>query len=249
MAAAVLVSLWLAERPRLWTALLLGVILGAGGLTKPTTWAAVAVLPLTLLLFDYRLAPAAAAAAGLGRLCRPRARARLCDHVGCPLLVALRPADRGGEPPGNRPGVRRLPHPSSRSTDRRIGAALLEYLTIPGTILAVVGAVVAWRRHRSAAIILIVWAIAVIISAVLLPRWPNPRYFATAMVPLAGFVVLGTLALWNAVIRFWRHGARSGRVVASIVVVAAFVPATLFDAQRARGPGHATYPGLVEAST
>ena len=54
MAAAVLVSLWLAERPRLWTALLLGVILGAGGLTKPTTWAAVAVLPLTLLLFDYR---------------------------------------------------------------------------------------------------------------------------------------------------------------------------------------------------
>ena len=246
MAAAVLVSLWLAERPRLWTALLLGVILGAGGLTKPTTWAAVAVLPLTLLLFDYRsprLRPRLLAWGGY---------AALALALGYAITSVARFSSLYDQPIAaeNHRGIGQVFDDFSSVVSVNgpwIGAALLEYLTIPGTILAVVGAVVAWRRHRSAAIILIVWAIAVIISAVLLPRWPNPRYFATAMVPLAGFVVLGTLALWNAVIRFWRHGARSGRVVASIVVVAAFVPATLFDASVLADPVHATYPGLDQS--
>ena len=50
--AAALTSIRLALRPRIATALLLGGLLGAGGLTKPTAWAAAAVLPFTLLLFD-----------------------------------------------------------------------------------------------------------------------------------------------------------------------------------------------------
>ena len=53
VAAAVLLAIRLARQPRLVTALLLGVVIGAGGLTKPTAWVAVVVLPFTLLLFDY----------------------------------------------------------------------------------------------------------------------------------------------------------------------------------------------------
>ena len=49
--------------------------LGAGGLTKPTTWVAIVVLPFTLLLFDYALAARAPPAPGLGGLRGPRARA------------------------------------------------------------------------------------------------------------------------------------------------------------------------------
>ena len=53
VAAAVLASIRLAQNPRIATALLLGAVIGAGGLTKPTTSVAVVVLPFTLLLFDY----------------------------------------------------------------------------------------------------------------------------------------------------------------------------------------------------
>ncbi len=56
--AAVLVSLRLLRNPRPYTALLLGAVLGAGALTKPTAWVAAFVLPFTLLLFD-RSAPLA----------------------------------------------------------------------------------------------------------------------------------------------------------------------------------------------
>ena len=53
-AAAVLASIRLARSPRLVPrAAARRRILGAGGLTKPTTWVAAVVLPFTLLLFDY----------------------------------------------------------------------------------------------------------------------------------------------------------------------------------------------------
>src|SRR6478735_1382116 len=53
VAAAIMIAIRLAQRPRLVSALALGVAIGAGGLTKPTTSVAVVILPFTLLLFDY----------------------------------------------------------------------------------------------------------------------------------------------------------------------------------------------------
>ena len=71
VAAAVLVAIRLAQQPRIVTALLLGVVIGAGGLTKPTTSVAVVVLPFTLLLFDYASPLAAPQAPDLARATLP----------------------------------------------------------------------------------------------------------------------------------------------------------------------------------
>ena len=109
-----------------------------------------------------------------------------------------------------------------------------------------VGRVAAWRRNRPAATILIVWALSVIVSAILLPRWSNPRYFAAAMVPIAGFVVLGAQAFWDRIVGSWRHGAATGRVAASAAVLLTFLPALLLDTRVLVDPVHASYPGLDE---
>ena len=245
VAAAVLVSFWLARRPRLSTAILLGIILGAGGLTKPTAWAAAVVMPCTLLLFDY---------------VAPRLRQRLLAWAGyAGLAIALGYAITSIArltPLYDQP-IAAENHVGLGQMFDNFGAlalehaalimlALLQYLTIPGAIFAVVGAVVAWRRHRSGAIILIVWAVAVLVSAILLPRWSNPRYFAAAMVPIGGFVVLGALALWDRVVSRWTHGVRTGRLAACIVVLLTFLPAVLFDTRVLVDPVHASYPGLDE---
>jgi hypothetical protein len=50
--------------------------------------------------------------------------------------------------------------------------------------------VIAARRHRAAAVILGVWTLAVMASALLLPLTEYPRYFATAMAPF--LILLGT---------------------------------------------------------
>ena len=242
VAAAVLVALWLTHRPRLRTAILLGVILGAGGLTKTTAWAAVLVMPVTLLLFDFA---------------SPQVRRRLLEWSGYSgLAVALgyaitaisRLTPYYDEPTTawNYRGFGQISGLAALSNGIWIVASLVEYLTIPGTVLAIAGAVVAWRRNRGAAAVLIVWAVAVIVSAILLPRWPNPRYYATAMVPIAGFVVLGELALWSRVVGSWRRGAASGRIAAGTVVLATLLPAALFNLQVLADPVHAAYPGKDE---
>ena len=244
VSAAILVTLWLAQRPRLGTALLLGAILGAGGLTKATAWAAVVVLPVTLLLFDFaapKLRRRALAWAGYSGLAVALGYAitsisRLTPYYDKPTAWNHRGL---GQISGSFGSI-------ALSNGAWIMTALVEYLTIPGTVLAVTGAIVAWRRNRAAATVLIVWAVAVIVSAILLPRWPNPRYFATAMVPLASFVVLGELALWGRVVGRWRHGPRSGRIAAHTVVLLTLVPAALFNLQVLADPVHATYPGKDE---
>ena len=241
VSAAVLVTLWLARRPRLGTALLLGVILGAGGLTKATAWSAVVVLPVTLLLFDFDA---------------PQVRRRLLVWSGYSGLalalgyaitsVSLLTAYHDQPAEWNHRGLGQLSESFGLITVANgawIILELVDYLTIPGTVLAVVGAIVAWRRNRAGAGVLLIWAVAVIVAAILLPRWPNPRYFAAAMVPLAGFVVLGELALWNRVVRTWRRGQASGRIAAFAVVALTLVPAALFNFQVLADPVHASYPG------
>jgi len=54
VAAALLLQLRLARRPTLGEALLLGLVFAAGALTKSTTQVAVALLPVGLLLLDWR---------------------------------------------------------------------------------------------------------------------------------------------------------------------------------------------------
>ena len=105
VAAAVLVSLRLCKRPRLYTALLLGACSAQAALTKPTTWVAAFVLPFTLLLFDHALAArrAGASCSGSGTR-RSRSRSATPSPDRAPD-AALRPADEARRTSARRAGA------------------------------------------------------------------------------------------------------------------------------------------------
>ena len=243
VAAAVLVSLRLLQQPRPYTALLLGAVLGAGALTKPTAWVAAFVLPFTLLLFD-RTAPAArrrfllwlghaalAVGVGYGLSCI----ARLTPLYDLPMKV-----------PNQRAPGQALDDllPTLRANWRPLWDGLLGYLTLPGVLLAALGAVVGWRRHRPAAAILAVWTAAVLVSALLLPLTEYPRYVATAVVPLSGFAAIGALAGWDAIAGGSWASPPVRRAAAVAAAVLAVLPAGLFGARVLADPQRASYPGL-----
>jgi hypothetical protein len=243
VAAAVLVSIHLVRRPRPYTALLLGAILGLGGLTKPTVWAAAVVLPFTLLLFDY------AAPLVRRRLLMWFGYALLAVALGYAITSIARLTPLYDQPIAN-PNQRTLGEaldnlgPVLREHWSPLWAALRGYLTIPGLVLAGIGAVAGARRHRSAAAILGIWTLAVLVSALLLPLVEYPRYFATAMVPLSGFVGIGGLAVWDA-LTGGSWGSPRARIAAAVAVAAvALVPAVRFDAAVLADPAHASYPAL-----
>lgn len=244
VAAAALVSIRLTLRPRLASALLLGAILGAGGLTKPTVWVGAVVLPCTLLLFDRDapllrrrlLAWAGYAALALALAYAIASIARLTPLYDRPIAVE------------NHRGIAEVFDdlgPTLLRNGKDVAVGLFGYLTLPGFVLTFIGARVAWRRHRPAAAILGVWALAVLVSAILLPLWGNPRYFSAAIVPLAGFMALGGLEVWDRILRTWRNPAQA-RIVACAIVALTLLPAARFDTHVLADPARADYPGLDE---
>jgi hypothetical protein len=246
VAASVLVSIRLVRHPRPYTALLLGAVLGAGGLTKPTAWTAVVVLPFTLLLFD-RASPHARR-----RLLVWAANAALALALGygISLIARLTPYYDLPLSTENHRQLGQVFHdvwPTLRANGPGLWSGLSGYLTIPGTLLAAAGAAVAWRRDRAAATFIAVWTLSVLATALLLALWAYPRYFAVAIVPLSGFAAIGTLAAWDAVLaapwgqRRWRIGA------CCALAAAALVPATRFDASVLANPAAAHYPGTDRA--
>ena len=125
-----------------------------------------------------------------------------------PLHAALRPAARRFE--NHRAHLSEIFDdigPTVRANWPPLWNALHGYLTLPGR-----GARRPRRRRRRRVataprpLLLAVWTVAVLVTAVLLALWAYPRYFATAIVPLSGFVALGALAVWD----FARAAAHGG---------------------------------------
>jgi 4-amino-4-deoxy-L-arabinose transferase-like glycosyltransferase len=243
VAAAVLVSIRLAQKARISTALLLGVIIGAGGLTKPTSSVAVVVLPFTLLLFDY------ASPLRRRRLLIWAGHAALALALGYAItsIARLTPLyDRPMLPKQNHRSLGQILDaigPSIRSNGPLMWNAMFGYLTTPGIALAAIGVISGLRRHRAATAILGVWTGSVIASALLLALWPYPRYFAAAMVPLSAFVALGAVAVWNGLVgRSPRY--RSARIaLAAVLLLVAVSPAVRYEGQVLADPVHTAYPG------
>jgi 4-amino-4-deoxy-L-arabinose transferase-like glycosyltransferase len=255
--AAALIAIRMAQRPTLPAALALGCVLGAGGLTKPTAWAALVIVVCTPLLFEgdppYRR----------------RRLHRWAWMVGLAVVVAFaltsvarltplhdQPAFWEGRDYHSFGPIAVQGHGGFRGLFADFGTklsynakdvvvGLFGYLTFPGVVLAVIGVRAGRRRHPAAATILGAWALSVIITAILLPLWGNPRYFAAAMVPLAAFVALGACAVWDFILARFRNGGRA-RLVACAVALAAVLPAAAFDVRVLSDPARAGYPGLDE---
>lgn len=243
VAAAILAGIRLSQRPRLATALLLGLAIGAGGLTKPTTSVAVIVLPFTLLLFDY------ASPLLRRRLLVWAGYAALALALGYAITSIARLTPLYDQPMLPRENHRTIGQifddigPSLRSNGPLQWSAMLGYLTGPGVVLAAIGVVSGIRRQRAATALLAVWALTVIASALLLALWPYPRYFAAAIVPLSAFVALGAVAVWDTLVGgSWMR--RSSRIaVAAVVLLLALVPALRYEGQVLADPVSTPYPG------
>lgn len=243
--AALYLQIRLARQGGLHLALLLGIALAAGLLTKQTTYVALALLPTGLLVFDWspaaRVRRLAAWAGGI-------ALALLIAYTGYSLMKlsehwndlaaareALYPTHSIGA--GLDHPLRWLEHNWPGFRD-----ALSGYLTPPLVVLFAVGTGLALRRRARPALIVLAWGAAPIAAAVLLVEVPYPRYLLTGIPPLVVLMAYGAVAAaeWLAP-RFAHrtHGSLAVPAAAAAVLFSALV----FDAEVIANPAAARYPG------
>jgi len=242
VAGALYLQVRLAERPSLRTALGLGLLLAAAVLTKESGKSAVALMPLSLLCFDWAgprvrerllrwagLAALAAAMAGLAYLWMRSSdlwsRAEELRRI--PIEYPVRPLGAALEDPL---GAIRANAPEYRT-------ALLHYFTVPFLAAAAWGATVLARERRGLALLLGIWIVVPVAAALLLPYNAYARHvmFATpALVVLAG-IGLARAAGWAA--------GRWGTAAAALGVAVAFSQALWLDGRILADPATARYPG------
>ena len=240
VAAALLLQLRLARRPSLADALLLGLALAAGLLTKQTTYVAIALMPVGALVLDWRyegrvrrvatwvgLLVVALAVAGLG----------YSTMLLSEFYDDFQAAQTSGDIPvhGLGEGFREAGHWIEQNTPV-YAEALVGYFTLPLLALCILGLVVALREHPRPALVVALWAAASLASAVLLASVPHPRYLLTAAPPLVVFGGLGYVVLVDWVRN--RRGVRVAAVAAALVAL----PALVFDGRVLAGPDTASYP-------
>jgi 4-amino-4-deoxy-L-arabinose transferase-like glycosyltransferase len=241
---ALYLQLRLAEQPRLDFALLLGIVLAVGLLTKETGRFALVLLPLSLLCFRWNdpawparlalwggYAAVAFALAGIGY-----SILRLSD--------LYQEMERAGRAIGlHRDYGEALRHPG-RWAERNwplFRAGLGGYLTAPIVVTAAVGAALGLRSRPRLTGVLIGWALIVIGGGTLLAGLPFPRYILVSVPPIVILAAYGIVRVVEAV------GARAEghrRLAAAAVVAIAVVPALVFDARVLVNPGTTSYPAL-----
>lgn len=239
VAAAVVLQLLLAERPRLSVALLLGVALGGGLLTKLTTGLSYLLIPLGALFFDWT-APARRRrlAVWAGSLGIAAAMSWAIYQVLrlSPLAHGLGAARQAYLAP---PSITAVFSPRIHwLVARSFGPALLGYLTVPVIVAIIAGLVIAVRERSRFALFLVCWAGSVIVAA----YSPFVRWLDTGMPPLVVLAAYGAVGL----VRVARGRVRRPRFRALVIPVSAavlLVPAVAWDAQTLATPVTRPYPG------
>ncbi len=246
--SALVLQVMLAERPRLDVALLLGVALGLGLLTKLTSIASIALLPASLMLFDWG---PTGRARRLGRwlgavlvalvvawlLYRLMYLSQFSDDVdeGRAALAYHSLADFLAEP-------RRWLEANWPSYQ----AALIGYLTVPGVACVLTGVAKGLRSPGVRALtgLLLLWGVVPIAGAVALADVPFVRWIVIAGPPL---VVLGGLGLVTVTCFVVRLASRDQpRLVAPVgigVVALLLLPAIIWEAHTVAQPAVRPYPG------
>src|SRR4051812_40953294 len=245
VATALVLQLSLAERPRLDVALGLGIVMGAAVLSKESGKVAAVLLPLSLLVFDWK-APA-------------RLR-RLAAWAGC-AAIALVLTGVGLLIPHLAPqysqlqALRSLPYAYPvRTVSSALShpfhwwgeswqvyrPALFGYLTVPLLVAFVTGAVVLLRTRRRLGLLLLAWVVVPFGAASLLPVHPYPRHILYIVPPVVAIGAFG-----GAWILGWarsRVSAERRRPLTVGLVAVALLPALLFDVRVLGSPSSTHYP-------
>jgi hypothetical protein len=242
-AAALLFQIRLARNPSAVTTLALGLVLGAGLLTKQSTYMSFVLMPLGLLLLERRrdaasiFAWAARLAVAAGIAVAMYSVLLLSEHYHDLARVrdVIYPTHSVGEALSS-PGLWiERNWPSHRE-------ALGVYLTPPLIVLLTIGTGLALRRIPRLAFVVLAWGIAPIAAAVLIADNAYPRYILTAIPPLVALAAYGASAVAEQIRR--AVPGRAGLAVTTALAAIALVPALLFDARVLVNPATATYPSL-----
>lgn len=241
-AAALLFQIRLARTPSAATTVALGLVLGAGLLTKQSTYLSFVLMPLGLLLLDRREA---------ARVFAWGARLAVAAGIGVAMYSVLLLSEHYAD----LAQVREIVYPTHSVRDALSSPgiwiernwpfhreALAAYLTAPLVALVAVGAGFAVRRVPRLALVVLAWGIAPIVVAVLIADTAYPRYILTAIPPLVALGAYGASVVAEQIRRV--VPGRRGLVVTALLAAVALVPALHFDARVLANPATATYPSL-----
>jgi hypothetical protein len=233
---ALALQLDLARRVRLDLALLLGATWGVLLLAKPTGALAIVLVPFSLMLFDWQ---------------SERRVRRLLEWAGLVALAlviagcmyALTRASAYTYAPA--PQYHRSLHDLFTDPFGNWGTvapaawdAMWGYLTPPGVVLAVWGAVSVMLRRDRFGLVVVVWSLAAIAAFLLLTDSAYPRYGLQAVPPICILIVMGGDDLWT------RATARVSWRWLALAAVLLAIPALLLDGRVLATPKTAPYPGL-----
>ncbi len=246
MAAALYLQVELARRPDLRIAALLGLVLAAGVLTKENTKPALALVPLSLLCFDFNapdrpqrlkrwlagIGIAAVMVVAATLLLRASSLYHLYEDArDDPLLYTVRPLG----------DVLRDPFAEIGKTWASYRPAFGGYVTIPLIGAALAGTILGLRRRPRLTALLLAWILLSLAVSMLFSTLPYPRHVMYVM-PAA--IALMAYALVEGV-RWARTvmAPRAAALVSAVAVAALLTPALLLDARVLAHPDTTRYPG------
>lgn len=246
MAGALYAQVELARRPGLGPATLLGVVLAAGVLTKENTKPALALLPLSMLCFDWsergRRRRLGDWAKGVGLVAVMVAGANIVLRMSSrwdeyrvsredPLLYTVRPLG----------DVLAKPFAEVGDSWDAYAPAFEGYVTLPLIAAALAGALLGYRRERRLTVLLLAWVALPLAVSLLFSTLPYPRHVMYLLPPA---IVLMAYALVEGVRWAQRVMAPRRAIPLSAAAIALLLtPALLFDARVLSNPASTRYPG------
>jgi hypothetical protein len=247
VAVAIALQLAIARRPRFVLALLLGVVIGVGLLTKLTMTIALWLMPLGALAFDWRRqALRSRLLRWLGSLALAVAVAALSYQVlRFSDLYAIAGERRDALLSMNSVGVF-LDDPARWLRDNWTSyrLALDGYLTVPLVISAAVGVAAVVRTAPRLGLFFVGWLMLPLAAILALAETPFVRWLTIllpALVPLIGVGVVEIVSVAERLLGRSRPFVRS--IAALGILVVLFAPAVAWDVRTLSDPVTQVYPG------
>lgn len=247
VAVAMALQLAIARRPRLVLALLLGVVIGVGLLTKLTMTIALWLMPLGALVFDWQQqALRSRLLRWLGSLALAVAVSALCYQV-------LRLSDAyaiSGEQRDVLVSMHSVgaflddPARWLRDNWTSYRVAFRGYLTVPLVVTAAVGVAAVLRTVPRLGLFFVGWLVLPLAAVVALADTPFVRWLTIllpALVPLIGVGVVEIVSAAERLLGRARPVVRS--IVALGVLVVLLAPALAWDVRTLSDPVTQVYPG------